>query len=68
MDEARDVPPPVDRALVEYDEQASTGLRCSNCRGEVTDADADCPTCESPIDWGASADALRRQEQASASA
>jgi Zn finger protein HypA/HybF involved in hydrogenase expression len=41
-------------------------LRCSHCEGELTDDDAQCPRCDSPIDWGASIDALRAWQKATA--
>lgn len=53
---------PVDRATVVFATDPEPALRCSNCNGEVTDADPECPTCESPIDWGASDEALREWE------
>lgn len=62
-----ETPTPIDRATVVFEPDPSPSLRCSNCGGGVTDADADCPTCESPIDWGASAAALRAWEQSGAS-
>jgi endogenous inhibitor of DNA gyrase (YacG/DUF329 family) len=53
---------PTDRATAVFDPELAPGLRCSHCGGAVTDADAECPTCESPIDWGASSEALRSWE------
>jgi len=53
------VVPPVDRATAVFESSPAPMLRCSNCAATVTDDDPECPTCDSPIDWGASADALR---------
>ena len=50
---------PSDRATAVFDPEADPQLRCSQCESEITDDDATCPTCESPIDWGASMAALR---------
>ena len=50
---------PADRATAFFDPGPEPALRCSHCGDMVTDADAECPTCDSPIDWGASSDALR---------
>jgi Zn finger protein HypA/HybF involved in hydrogenase expression len=57
---------PVDRTMIVFEAEPSPALRCSHCGAAVTDADAECPTCESPIDWGASGDALRSWEQSGA--
>jgi Zn finger protein HypA/HybF involved in hydrogenase expression len=54
---------PIDRATVVFESEPEPALRCSHCRAVVTDADAECPACESPIDWGASTDALHAWEQ-----
>jgi uncharacterized paraquat-inducible protein A len=54
---------PIDRATVVYESVPEQALRCSHCHAVVTDADAECPGCESPIDWGASTDALRAWQQ-----
>jgi hypothetical protein len=54
---------PIDRVTAVFAPEPEPTLRCSHCDGAVTDADAECPTCESPIDWGASAEALRAWEQ-----
>ena len=53
---------PVDRATAVFDPEQASELRCSHCDGVVTDDDPECPTCESPIDWGASSEALRSWE------
>jgi uncharacterized OB-fold protein len=53
---------PTDRATAVFDPERGSELRCSHCGSAVTDADAECPTCESPIDWGASSEALRSWE------
>lgn len=50
---------PVDRATAIFETEPTPSLHCSNCGAAVTDDDAECPTCESPIDWGASSEALR---------
>jgi hypothetical protein len=50
---------PTDRATVLFVGLPEPALQCSHCGGLVSDDDAECPTCDSPIDWGASADALR---------
>jgi hypothetical protein len=47
------------RATVVFDPDPEPTLRCSQCSARLTDDDADCPTCASPIDWGASMAALR---------
>jgi len=54
---------PVDRTTVIFEAEPDPVLRCSHCGVLATDADAECPTCESPIDWGASSGALREWEQ-----
>jgi Zn finger protein HypA/HybF involved in hydrogenase expression len=54
---------PADRATAIFEAEPDAVLRCSHCGHLVTDADAECPTCESPIDWGASSGALRAWEQ-----
>ena len=53
---------PTDRATAIFDAAVDSGLRCSHCGGALSDDDADCPTCESPIDWGASSEALHSAE------
>lgn len=50
---------PTDRATAVFDPELDSELHCSQCGGAVTDDDPECPTCESPIDWGASTEALR---------
>jgi hypothetical protein len=54
---------PTDRTTAVFAPGPDAALRCSHCGGAVTDADAECPTCDSPIDWGASSGALRAWEQ-----
>ena len=54
---------PADRATVIFEPEPDPVLRCSHCGHLVADADAECPTCESPIDWGASSGALRAWEK-----
>ncbi len=51
---------PTDRATALFESEPHPVLRCSHCGSVITDADADCPTCESPIDWGASLGTLTR--------
>ena len=51
---------PADRATAVFDPGPEPTLRCSHCGDAVTDADAECPTCDTPLDWGASVDALRQ--------
>jgi uncharacterized OB-fold protein len=50
---------PADRATAVFDAGPEPTLRCSHCGDAITDADADCPTCDTPLDWGASSAALR---------
>ena len=50
---------PVGRVTAVYEPATGPDLRCSHCGGVMTDDDAQCPTCDSPIDWGASLGALR---------
>jgi hypothetical protein len=56
--------PPVDRATAVFEPAPAPSLRCSNCAATVTDDDPECPACDSPLDWGASAEALRSMKQA----
>jgi len=49
---------PAGRATVEFVAEPTPMLQCSHCGSEVTDDDADCPTCTTPLDWGASRKAL----------
>ncbi len=53
---------PLDRTTVVFATDPTPALRCAHCGSEVTDADPECPGCESPIDWGASDEALRAWE------
>jgi hypothetical protein len=55
---------PASRATAIYEAGDTPRLLCSHCAGEVTDDDADCPTCTSPLDWGASIEALREWQRA----
>jgi predicted amidophosphoribosyltransferase len=50
---------PAGRATAEFVAEPAPKLLCSHCGGELTDDDADCPTCTTPIDWGASRAALQ---------
>jgi hypothetical protein len=59
-------PTPAGRATAVFEPDPDPALRCSNCGSLITDDDADCPTCASPIDWGASNKALRAWQQSSA--
>jgi rubrerythrin len=54
---------PADRATAVFDPGPDAALRCSHCGDMVSDADAECPTCDSPLDWGASSDALRAWQE-----
>jgi rubrerythrin len=54
---------PADRATAVFDPGPDPTLRCSHCGDMISDADAECPTCDSPLDWGASSDALRAYAQ-----
>ena len=47
-----------DRATAVFEADPAPVLRCSHCGSDLTDDDADCPRCLSPIDWGASMRAL----------
>ena len=49
----------VDRTTVVLDPLEEATMRCAHCGASVSDADAECPDCDSPIDWGASDAALR---------
>jgi predicted amidophosphoribosyltransferase len=49
---------PAGRATVVFVAEPSPALQCSHCGSEVTDDDADCPRCTTPLDWGASRQAL----------
>ena len=51
---------PCVRATAVFESEPRPTLRCSHCESEITDDDAECPTCDSPIDWGASFRALER--------
>lgn len=39
-------------------------LTCSWCEGVLTDDDADCPHCTTPIDWGSSFKVLKEYQAA----
>lgn len=50
---------PAGRATAIYVAEPTPALQCSHCGSEITDDDADCPTCTTPLDWGASRKALQ---------
>jgi hypothetical protein len=50
---------PAGRATAIFVADPSPALRCSHCAAEITDDDADCPICTTPLDWGASRVALQ---------
>ena len=54
---------PALRATAIFEPEPRPALRCSHCASEITDDDAECPRCESPIDWGASFSALSAWQQ-----
>jgi hypothetical protein len=54
---------PAGRATAVFEAEPQPVLRCSHCSSVISDDDADCPSCESPIDWGASMRALRAWQQ-----
>ncbi len=54
---------PEGRAAVVFQAGPTPTLRCAYCGSIVTDDDADCPTCTTPIDWGASLQALREWQR-----
>ena len=49
---------PCNRATAVYETEPERVLRCSHCASVITDDDAECPRCDSPIDWGSSYRAL----------
>jgi hypothetical protein len=53
----------VGRVTAVFDATTDTDMRCSHCSSVITDDDAHCPTCDSPIDWGASFVALREWQK-----
>lgn len=57
---------PSGRATAVFESEPEPTLKCSHCQSVITDDDADCPTCTSPIDWGASFTDLRAWQQSSA--
>jgi hypothetical protein len=57
---------PTGRATAVFEAEPQPSLRCSHCESVITDDDATCPTCESPIDWGASMAALRAWQRSGA--
>ncbi len=58
------IPPPALRATAEFSADPAPLLHCSNCSEPLTDDDPECPTCDSPIDWSASSEALRAWKEA----
>jgi rubrerythrin len=63
-----DTPPiaPAVRATAVFEPEPDPVLRCSHCNSVITDDDAECPTCDSPLDWGASYGALTAWQQSGA--
>lgn len=57
---------PAGRATVAYAAEPAPRLQCSHCGSEVTDDDADCPACTTPLDWGASRAALQAWQESGA--
>ena len=55
---------PAGRATAVFEAQPTPVLRCSHCDSLITDDDANCPRCDSPIDWGASFAVLREWRKA----
>ncbi len=54
---------PIIRATAVFEAAPEPELRCSHCHSAITDDDAECPACDSPIDWGASFAALDAWQQ-----
>ena len=54
---------PAGRATAVFEPEPVASLTCSHCGAVLTDDDADCPACLTPIDWGASMKALRAWQQ-----
>jgi hypothetical protein len=50
---------PAGRATALFVADPTPALQCSHCGAEITDDDADCPVCTTPLDWGASRVALQ---------
>jgi hypothetical protein len=57
---------PTGRATAAFVADPTPTLQCSHCGSEITDDDADCPTCTTPLDWGASRKALEAWAEAGA--
>jgi hypothetical protein len=57
---------PDGRAEAVFVSEPEPGLRCSWCQGVITDDDADCPTCTTPLDWGSSYKVLKQWQAATA--
>jgi hypothetical protein len=49
-------------ATVLFDRSRDADLHCSACDAVVADDDAECPSCDAPLNWGASIAALREWE------
>lgn len=50
---------PITRATAVFEPEPEPVLVCSNCRTTISDDDAECPSCDAPLDWGASFMAVR---------
>jgi predicted amidophosphoribosyltransferase len=50
---------PSGRATAVFVAAPAPTLHCSHCGSDITDDDADCPTCTTPLDWGASRASLQ---------
>jgi len=57
---------PAGRATVVFVADPAPALQCSHCGSAVTDDDADCPRCTTPLDWGASRSALQAWQESGA--
>jgi hypothetical protein len=55
---------PAGRATAVFEADPEPLLRCSHCTAVITDDDAHCPTCDSPLDWGASIADYREWQKA----
>ncbi len=59
---------PAGRTVVNFESDPAPQLVCDHCGSTVTDDDADCPTCTTPLDWGASRAALQAWQASGAGA